>query len=445
MEVSRYKKGIAGWVRWTIQHKKVVYLLVAALCVLGIWGVSRINKDEFPTFEIKQGLVVGIYPGASAHQVELELTSPLENSIRKTDHILYTQSYSYADMCYILVTQDVDVPTGELQDNWVKMRNQLNATDLPAGSQLVVRDDFGQMSGLFYALKGEGVQPERLSAFAEMIRRELQKLLAREVTVMVHGVDEYDNALAASQMLFGNSTSEQLRSLDERTFLAVFSGVPTFEVSASELPCNILDFLAVKTGIYPSKGEARKALQQNGFSLNKDKARYQKELSAKRKQVEALKAEMNKMVKKSASKPKTAVDEKLDKEFADNYGKLPWPADGPVVDSFGKHYHPVYKNVELPFNNGMNIALAKDTAIKAVFDGVVANVVVIPGYNQCVLVQHGGYFTFYCKLASVNVKAGEKVKTGQVLGRVDTIAGETQLHFELWEGKTPRNPELWLR
>ncbi|MBQ2565742.1 MAG: tyrosine--tRNA ligase, partial [Bacteroidales bacterium] len=65
--------------------------------------------------------------------------------------------------------------------------------------------------------------------------------------------------------------SEQLRSLDERTFLAVFSGVPTFEVSASELPCNILDFLAVKTGIYPSKGEARKALQQNGFSLNKDK------------------------------------------------------------------------------------------------------------------------------------------------------------------------------
>ncbi len=107
--------------------------------------------------------------------------------------------------------------------------------------------------------------------------------------------------------------------------------------------------------------------QQLVASLNKDKARYQKELAAKKRQVEALKAEMNKMVKKSASKPKTAVDEKLDKEFATNMGKLPWPADGPVVDSFGKHYHPVYKNVELPFNNGMNIALAKDTAIKAVF------------------------------------------------------------------------------
>ena len=180
-------------------------------------------------------------------------------------------------------------------------------------------------------------------------------------------------------------------------------------------------------------------------SLNKDKARYQKELAAKKKQVQALKAEMNKMVKKSSSKPKTAVDEKLDKEFASNMGKMPWPADGPVVDSFGKHYHPVYKNVEMPFNNGVNIALSKDTAVKAVFEGTVSNVVVIPGYNQCVLVQHGGYFTFYCKLASVNVKAGDKVKTGQVLGRVDTIAGETQLHFELWEGKNPQNPEFWLK
>ena len=180
-------------------------------------------------------------------------------------------------------------------------------------------------------------------------------------------------------------------------------------------------------------------------SLNKDKARYQKELAAKKKEVQALNAQVSKMVKSSAKKPRTQVDEKLDKEFASNKGKLPWPVDGVVTETFGKHYHPVYKNVELPFNNGLNISTGKDSAIKAIFDGTVTNVVMIPGYNQCVLVQHGGYFTFYCKLASVNVKAGQKVKTGEVLGRVDTIAGETQLHFELWEGKTPRNPELWLK
>lgn len=179
--------------------------------------------------------------------------------------------------------------------------------------------------------------------------------------------------------------------------------------------------------------------------LKKDKAKYQKQLASKRKEVEALNQQMAKMVKSSASKPKTAVDAKLDAEFASNIGKLPWPADGPVVDGFGEHYHPVYTNVKLPFNNGVNIAVAKNTAAKAVFDGTVKNIVVMPGYNQCVLVQHGGYFTFYCKLASVNVKAGDKVKTGQVIGRVDTISGETQLHFELWEGRVPQNPELWLR
>ena len=102
-------------------------------------------------------------------------------------------------------------------------------------------------------------------------RRSLQQLLAKEVTIMIHGETEYANALAASKMLFGNSTSEELRKLDEKTFLAVFNGVPTFDVPKSELPCNILDFLAVRTGVFPSKGEARKMTAGGGVSINKDK------------------------------------------------------------------------------------------------------------------------------------------------------------------------------
>lgn len=151
-------------------------LLVVILSLGGIRAFFRMPKLEDPEIVVRQAVVIGIYPGASAHQVELELTAPLENSIRKSDHILYTQSYSYADMCYILITQDVNVPTKELQGNWMKMRNHLAATSLPAGAQLIVRDDFGQMTGLFYALKGDGVAPERLNDFAEMIRRELQKM-----------------------------------------------------------------------------------------------------------------------------------------------------------------------------------------------------------------------------------------------------------------------------
>ncbi len=102
-------------------------------------------------------------------------------------------------------------------------------------------------------------------------RRELQKLLAREVTVMVHGEAEYENALKASQMLFGKATADDLKSLDEKTFLAVFDGVPTFEISKASLPGGILDILAVGTSVFPSKGEARKMIQGNGFSVNKEK------------------------------------------------------------------------------------------------------------------------------------------------------------------------------
>ena len=102
-------------------------------------------------------------------------------------------------------------------------------------------------------------------------RRTLQKLLAKEVTVMVHGEAEYEKALSASQMLFSNCTSDALKALDERTFLDVFDGVPTFEIQRSSLPMGILDALAVETAVFPSKAEARKMLQGNGVSINKEK------------------------------------------------------------------------------------------------------------------------------------------------------------------------------
>ena len=113
-------------------------------------------------------------------------------------------------------------------------------------------------------------------------RRALQKALAKEVTIMCHGEEEYEKALSASQMLFGNATSEALRALDEKTFLAVFDGVPTFNVPAAELPCGLLDFLAVKTSIFPSKGEARNMIKGGGVSINKDKVTdFTAEITAK--------------------------------------------------------------------------------------------------------------------------------------------------------------------
>lgn len=183
-------------------------------------------------------------------------------------------------------------------------------------------------------------------------------------------------------------------------------------------------------------------------NLNREKKRYQKELASKKKQVEALDREIARLVKEAmgnSKSGKTEIDQALAAEFSKNKGRLPWPADGPVVEPFGERYHPVYKNIKLPKNNGISIALKSGTAVKCVFDGVVKQVLVMPGFNQCVLVQHGNYFTFYCKLRNVSVKSGQKVKTGQQLGIVDTINKDTQLHFQVWKDSSPQNPESWLK
>lgn len=210
--------------------------------------------------------------------------------------------------------------------------------------------------------------------------------------------------------------------------------------------------LAEVNSLQKEESESQSMINQ----LKRDRSKYQKELSAKQRQVDALNREIERIIreatkpstgasKSKSGKSKTEIDYALDAQFANNKGRLPWPVDGPVVDPFGQRYHPVYKGVKLPFNNGITIAVSEGTPVKAVFDGVVKQIVVMPGYNKCVLVQHGNYFSFYCKLKDVSVKAGDKIKTGSVIGHVDTIGGESQLHFQIWKGSTPQNPESWLR
>jgi tyrosyl-tRNA synthetase len=103
--------------------------------------------------------------------------------------------------------------------------------------------------------------------------RLLQKRLAQEVTVMVHGEEEYNKAVDASNILFGNSTSDALRSLDEDTLLAVFDGVPRFEVERSlfEEGVKAVDLTTEHAAVFPSKGEMRKLVQGGGVSVNKEK------------------------------------------------------------------------------------------------------------------------------------------------------------------------------
>ncbi|MBR5700696.1 MAG: peptidoglycan DD-metalloendopeptidase family protein [Bacteroidales bacterium] len=219
-------------------------------------------------------------------------------------------------------------------------------------------------------------------------------------------------------------------------------------------------------------GRERAQSEQMVASLQKDRDKYLAQLNKKKKEVEALNREIAAIIRKAAEKAaaknagksssgstsgtssttapsgkavSTDADPALSGQFAANKGRLPWPVDGVVLESFGQHTHPVYKNVQLPFNNGVTVSTRAGVPVKAVYDGEVGQVIVMPGYNQCVLVQHGKYMTLYCCMTGVSVKQGDKVKTGQPLGTVCSIDGESKMHFELWQERSPQNPELWLK
>ena len=209
-----------------------------------------------------------------------------------------------------------------------------------------------------------------------------------------------------------------------------------------------------RTQLRSEEGDASKMVDK----LKKDRRTYEKQLKEKNRQKEELNRKIADLIRQQTKKQSsgskksggskttsTTVDTKLSNEFAANKGKLPWPVEGTIVERFGKHNHPVYQNVQLPQNNGVTLVVRRGATVKAVFGGTVSQIVVLPGYNQCVLVNHGAYFTLYSKLKSVSVKAGQKITTGQEVGTVDTIGGEDLFHFELWKGSDPQNPEIWLK
>ncbi len=126
---------------------------------------------------------------------------------------------------------------------------------------------------IFTFLSKEEVESLTEAHRAEPHMRILQKTLAKEITYMVHSKEDYDAAVEASSILFGNATADALKKLDEETFLSVFEGVPTFEISKDEFSggVKIVDLLTDKAAVFPSKGECRKMIQAGGFSINKEK------------------------------------------------------------------------------------------------------------------------------------------------------------------------------
>lgn len=144
----------------------------------------------------------------------------------------------------------------------------------------------------------------------------------------------------------------------------------------------------------------------------------------------------------------TKEERLLSDNFGSNRGKLPYPVTGryTVVATFGEQQHSELKYVRTS-NSGIDIQTAPGADARAVFNGVVTRVFVVPGYNNSVIVRHGNYLTVYSNLSQVYVKAGDAVSTRQALGKIYSDPEEGQatiLHFQLWKEKTKLNPLPWL-
>ena len=142
----------------------------------------------------------------------------------------------------------------------------------------------------------------------------------------------------------------------------------------------------------------------------------------------------------------TNAEQVLSSSFASNKGRLPWPSErGVITGTFGEHPHPVLKYVKVK-NNGIDISTEKGASVRTVFNGKVSRVMSFPNLNKVVIIRHGEYLTVYSNLEEVNVKDGQDVSTRQVIGKVHTNAedSKTELHFEIWLGKTIQDPQAWL-
>lgn len=149
------------------------------------------------------------------------------------------------------------------------------------------------------------------------------------------------------------------------------------------------------------------------------------------------------------SKPNTKSSKSIassSTSFRRQKGKLTWPVkNGLVTRHFGKQKHPIHKQVQIT-NNGIDIRATIDNLVSAIYDGQVVGTQYVPGYQNTLIIQHGNYYSVYSNLEKVNVKKGDTIRGGQLIG----IAGKNgqngtlEVHLEIWKGKQRMNPAVWL-
>jgi len=195
-------------------------------------------------------------------------------------------------------------------------------------------------------------------------------------------------------------------------------------------------------------------LKRKEKDLYKDLKRKQRTAEKLQKAIEEIIREAIRKAREAAAKaggsskgfPMTPEAQKLSMNFSANKGKLPWPViKGVKTGDYGAHPHPVLDGI-IVNNNGVDISTNTGAMARAIFDGVVSKVLIIPGEGKTVLIRHGEYLTVYSYMSEVFVNTGDKIITKQELGLLvsENANTKTTMHFELWKGMKTLNPAYWL-
>lgn len=165
--------------KWALDNRKLVYFFIAAFIIGGVFSYQGMSKLEDPEIKVKQALIITTYPGASPHQVELEVTDILEKSIRSMSNIDHMESRSMSDLSMITVELSTLVPDDEVEQYWDMLRRKVNDTQhlLPQGaSASIIKDDFGNVFGMFYAITADGFSDREIGEYAELAKRKIQNI-----------------------------------------------------------------------------------------------------------------------------------------------------------------------------------------------------------------------------------------------------------------------------
>ena len=370
----------------------------------------------------------------------------------------------------------------QLEKEKASVQNQINeAQQILAQTANKKKSSIGQLNAIKKQIEGHSRLISTYSNEIELIDGQIEedvlvvnaleqdlKNLKKEYAAMVYSMQKSSSGFNRLNFIFASSDMNQFYMRFK--YLEQYASARKNQVqfitdikNEIELEKASLEEAKVeKSALLSAQVDEKKKLDKLKFDQNKvftslknEEKKLHDDIAKKRDEVsklenlisKLLKAEIAKAEVKANSAPNVNIDiNNLSNSFEKSKSQLSWPVtSGFISEKFGTHPHPVLKRVKMP-NDGVNIQTKQNEKVKAVFNGVVKKIAIVPGeFKYVVIVQHGSYYTVYAKLKVVHVKTGQQLAIDDVIGEVNTDTdGVSEVQFQVWKNTQKLDPELWL-